>query len=86
MVVERRGGSNLLSHMMDDLASAEGGASVYVGHDTNLDEIAVLLDLAWESAAPYPANTTAPGSLLRLTRTGDEVTAGSLLHDLVMTC
>lgn len=78
MVVERRGGSNLLSHMMDDLASAEGGASVYVGHDTNLDEIAVLLDLAWESAAPYPANTTAPGSLLRLTRTGDEVTADFL--------
>ena len=29
-----------------------------------------MLDLAWPNAAPYPANTTVPGGMLRLTTEG----------------
>ena len=71
-VIEQRGQSNLLMHMLDDLASDGKGneATLYVGHDTQLDGLAVLLNLTWE-APPYPADTTTPGSMLRLTRTGE---------------
>lgn len=68
--IEQRGQSNLLAHMLKDVQAADGGVSLYVGHDTNLDGIAVMLSLAWPSAPPYPANTTVPGGLLRLTTTG----------------
>ena len=66
-VVEQRGGSNLLAHALADLRGGGGGASLYVGHDTNLDQFGVLCDLAWDDIAPYPANATPPGSMLRLT-------------------
>ena len=65
--VEQRGGSNLLAHALADLRGGGGGASLYVGHDTNLDQFGVLCDLAWDDIAPYPANATPPGSMLRLT-------------------
>ena len=32
-----------------------------------LDQFGVLCDLAWDDIAPYPANATPPGSMLRLT-------------------
>lgn len=76
--VEQRGGSNLAAHMLTDLAGT--GASMYVGHDTNLDEVAVLLDLAWESVAPYPPNSTTPGSLLRLRRAADNTVTADFLY------
>ncbi len=44
-------------------------ASVYVGHDTQLDGLAVLLNLTW-SAPPYPRDATPPGAMLRFRRTG----------------
>ena len=59
--VEQRGGSNLLAHALADLRGGGGGASLYVGHDTNLDQFGVLCDLAWDDIAPYPANATPPG-------------------------
>lgn len=72
--IEQRGESNLLAHMLADLSApcvpSKGCASVYVGHDTNLDGIAVMLGLQWPHAPPYPANTTVPGATLRLTTTG----------------
>lgn len=74
--IERRGESNLLAHVLRDLASGAGGASpqgggasLYVGHDTNLDGLSALLGLGWPAAPPYPANTTVPGGMLRLTAT-----------------
>ena len=70
LAIERRGESNLLAHMLADLQAPDHGVSLYVGHDTNLDGISVMLDLAWPSAPPYPANTTVPGGLLRLTTEG----------------
>ena len=60
------------------LQAAEGGVSLYVGHDTNLDGVAVMLGLAWPHAPPYPANTTVPGSILRLTASGGTVSAAYL--------
>ena len=68
--IEQRGQSNLLAHMLKDLQVADGGVSLYVGHDTNLDGISVMLSLSWPHAPPYPANTTVPGSMLRLTTSG----------------
>lgn len=41
-----------------------------------------MLDLAWPNAAPYPANTTVPGGMLRLTTEGGNVTAAFLYTDL----
>ena len=67
---ERRGESNLLAHMLQDLAAPNHGVSLYVGHDTNLDGIAVMLSLAWPNASPYPSNTTVPGGILRFTTNG----------------
>ena len=92
-IIEQRGQSNLLAHMLADLTDGGSGiqhpgvehaatnegmveeeessqTSIYVGHDTNLDGIAVLLNLTW-SAPPYPRDATPPGSLLKLTRDGD---------------
>jgi hypothetical protein len=37
---------------------------VFVGHDSDLDSLATLLDLTWD-AAPFPTNSTTPGSVLR---------------------
>jgi hypothetical protein len=99
-LIEQRGQSNLLAHLLDDLGggSQEGGsptaaeaaaaeaagslagepsspspsasAALYVGHDTQLDGLAVLLNLTW-AAPPYPTDVTAPGSMLRLTVSGE---------------
>ena len=82
LAIERRGESNLLAHMMRDLLTPASGASLYVGHDTNLDGIAQLLDLAWD-ATPYPTNTTVPGGILRLTASGtgkDATVSGAFLY------
>jgi len=80
--IERRGESNLLAHMLSDLAAPDNGVSLYVGHDTNLDGISVMLDLAWPKAAPYPANTTVPGGMLRLSTEGGVVSAAFMYTDL----
>lgn len=86
LAIERRGESNLIAHMLHDLSDASNGASLYVGHDTNLDGLGAMLDLAWPSVPPYPANTTVPGGLLRLSATGTgddaEVSAAFLYTDL----
>jgi len=69
-VIEQRGESNLLAHLLRDLQAEGSGASLYVGHDTNLDGIAVMLSLSWPDPKPYPPDTTVPGGLLRLTASG----------------
>jgi len=74
-IIEQRGTSNLLAHMLRDLRTADAGVSLYVGHDTNLDGLAVMLSLAWPHAPPYPANTTVPGSMIRLTTRGEGAAA-----------
>ena len=72
--------------MLRDLSTPGSGASLYVGHDTNLDGIAVMLDLSWPHPTPYPANTTVPGGILRLTTEGEgsaaNVSAAFLYTDL----
>ena len=80
-VLAQRGQSNILAHMLDDLAlpaegaptTAAGGggqkAALYVGHDAQLDGLGSLLNLSW-AAPPFPRNATPPGSMLRITRTG----------------
>ena len=37
----------------------------FVGHDSDLDALAELFGLSWH-ALPFPANSTTPGSALRL--------------------
>lgn len=79
-LIERGGQSNLLAHMLGDLtasADADYGVSMYVGHDTNLDGLNVLLGLQWD-ASPYPENATPPGGMLRLTLSEGKVRAAFL--------
>ena len=80
VAIEQRGESNLLAHMLRDLEANQMGVSLYVGHDTNLDGVSALLDLAWPTAPPYPANTTVPGGTLRLTRMAGSVVCASFLY------
>ena len=42
----------------------------HVGHDADLDALAELFGLSWH-ALPFPANSTTPGSALRLDLTND---------------
>lgn len=95
-LIEQRGQSDLLAHMLWDLhdntsklrrtadarssdapGASDALASVYVGHDTNIDGINVLLNLTWD-AAPYPRDATPPGSMLRLRADDGGVTAAFL--------
>eukprot|EP00746_Dinoflagellata_sp_MGD_P084016 gnl/MRDRNA2_/MRDRNA2_33388_c0_seq1.p1 gnl/MRDRNA2_/MRDRNA2_33388_c0~~gnl/MRDRNA2_/MRDRNA2_33388_c0_seq1.p1 ORF type:complete len:363 (+),score=82.53 gnl/MRDRNA2_/MRDRNA2_33388_c0_seq1:88-1176(+) len=60
----------LLNAVLDDLVASEPGVSLYVGHDSNEDGIATLLDLTW-TAPPFATDEqelfpTPPGSSLLL--------------------
>ena len=68
--IERRGGSNMLAHARRDLVEGSG-ATLYVGHDTTLDQMGVLLNLTFADMPPYPTNTPAPGSILKLEAADD---------------
>ena len=68
--IEQRGGSNMLAHVRKDLVEGSG-ATLYVGHDTTLDQMGVLLNLTFADMPPYPANTPAPGSILKLEASDD---------------
>ena len=68
--IERRGGSNILAHARRDLVEGSG-ATLYVGHDTTLDQMGVLLNLTFADMPPYPTNTPAPGSILKLEAADD---------------
>ena len=64
-VLAAQGRSNLLSHFMAALEdSSTKGTRMYVGHDSDLDGIASMLDLTWASP-PFATNATTPGSALR---------------------
>jgi len=60
----RRHGSNLLRRLARDVAATDGPALVlYVGHDTNIANVAGLLGLDW-ALAGYQPNQTPPGGSL----------------------
>ena len=81
-LIEQRGQSNLLAAALRDLedspavhvAHGSPAATFYVGHDTNLDGLGVLLNLSW-APEPYPRDATPPGAILRLSAAGDEIRA-----------
>ena len=60
--------SNLLHHIISELdpenTTLPRGTRMYVGHDSDLDGLATILDLSW-SSPPFPPNATTPGSGLR---------------------
>ena len=56
------------------VAHGSPAATFYVGHDTNLDGLGVLLNLSW-APEPYPRDATPPGAILRLSAAGDEIRA-----------
>ena len=68
--IERRGGANMLAHARRDLVEGSG-ATLYVGHDTTLDQMGVLLNLTFADMPPFPTNTPAPGSILKLEASDD---------------
>ena len=80
-LIEQRGQSNLLAAALSDLDGSpavhvahDSPATFYVGHDTNLDGLGVLLNLSW-APEPYPCDATPPGAILRLSAVGDEIRA-----------
>ena len=63
--VAKRRHSNLLNAIIDALSNTnEKGTRLFVGHDGDLDGMAAILGLAWEST-PFAANATTPQSGLR---------------------
>ena len=79
----RQSQANILARAMQDLAcGVEEDCSrrvrLYVGHDTQLDGLAALLDLSWH-APPYPADSSPPGSMIRLTADGDGKVSAAFL-------
>lgn len=56
------------------LDAAEGGTTIFVGHDTQQNGLNAILDLGWD-ASPLPVNATIPGSFLRFDLTEDTVSA-----------
>lgn len=80
----RRYGSNLAAHVVAGLAEANAGnAAVFVGHDTNLEQLGALLNLTW-ALPPYADNLAPPGSILRLTAS-DSPTGRVVEADLLYT-
>ena len=86
--VARRAQSNLLWQTLGKLSDFESGngTTFYVGHDSNLDQLASLLDQAglpwrWQTA-PFPADSTPPGSALvfRATRDASGSESVSVAH------
>jgi hypothetical protein len=75
----RRSMANLLARASADLAAANPRTvRVYVGHDTQLDGIAALLNLSW-LAPPYPAGSTPPGSIIRITKDDSGIVRAAFL-------
>eukprot|EP00912_Choanoflagellata_sp_UC4_P001082 UC4_evm1s669 len=71
--LRKRDNANLVAHLITDLEKQEGkhsskepsvDTSLYMGHDGNLDGLAILMNLSW-NPHPFPANATPPGSALR---------------------
>lgn len=81
--VARRYASNLLAHVVRALGDA-GGAALYVGHDTNVEQVAALLNLTW-AIPPYADNLVPPGSILRLRAAdvGDDGARRAVVGDLL---
>jgi hypothetical protein len=71
-------GASITKVVADTLRAARGGTYLYVGHDTDITSLNANFGIGWD-ASPFPVNTTLPGSILRIERDGDEVSA-SYLH------
>jgi len=67
-------GASMARTVLRHLEAAEGGTRLFVGHDSDIMMLKGALGLAWEPA-PFPDNATTPGSMLRIVREGDRVTA-----------
>ena len=78
--IEQAKSSRMLSAIVEALGEPGNTTTIFVGHDTDLNGLAVLLELGWR-ALPYPDNTTAPNVALRF-RTQTE---GRVAVDVVYT-
>ena len=65
---------DFLGEEVDNMGRQEGGTLILVGHDTELDALATLFGLAWNTH-PFPRNATTPGSALRFDVDHSKVTA-----------
>jgi hypothetical protein len=64
--IVQRSHSNLLWRLRQELhrmRSVGGGASLFIGHDSDLDAISTFFNLQWRSGS-LPINYTAPGAAL----------------------
>lgn len=75
--------SYMASAIMSYLRESDAdGTWVLVGHDTDLDALAALIGLEWDTA-PFPPNATTPGSALRFRRTEDGAGQASVETSLI---
>ena len=61
--------ANLMAHITMELEATSNGSTIFVGHDTNLDAVKVLLGMTW-NAGPYGVDATPPGSFVRFNMLG----------------
>ena len=69
--------TNILNFLTSSLN--EDGTLVLVGHDGDLDALAVLFGLSWHTK-PFPPNATTPGSALRFDLFDGDVVEASVLY------
>jgi len=67
-------GASMARAVLGRLTEGAEGTHIFVGHDSDLMLLNLVLDIIWD-AYPFPVNATLPGSMLRFDRDGDTVTA-----------
>jgi hypothetical protein len=63
-LIEQAKPSRMLSAIVEALGQPGNTTTIFIGHDTDLNGLAVLLEVGW-GAPPHPDNTTAPNVALR---------------------
>lgn len=71
-LVSRYFGASIIRSVLSGLD--DEGTTIYVGHDSDMMKLKGAVGLVWDPE-PFPSNSTLPGSMLRLDRDGDQVTA-----------
>jgi hypothetical protein len=81
--IEQAKSSHMLAAIVDLLGQPGNATTIFVGHDTDLNGLGVLLEVGWR-VPPFPDNTTAPNVALRFHY--DETRAGGRIAvDVVYT-
>ena len=79
LVLDAYSHSNMANTIMDFLDGSGNGTLILVGHDTELDALATLFGISWNTD-PFPMNATTPGSALRFDVVDDSSAVAVSMH------